>query len=131
MKRRILTLTICAFILGCGAAGAGAQESTGDRSPEGRGMMGRGGMMGCGMMGRGGMMGSGGMMGHGAAMRFIFALVDSDVDGTVSLQEFQAAHEKIFKAMDTDKDGTVSIQEIQTFVRGTGKSAPNEDEDED
>ena len=66
--------------LGCGRAGAGAQE--GDRSPEGRGMMGHGGMMGCGMMGRGGMMGSGGMMGHGAAMRFIFALMDSDGDGT-------------------------------------------------
>jgi hypothetical protein len=31
-------------------------------------------------------------------MRFIFALMDSDGDGTVSLQEFQAAHEKIFKA---------------------------------
>jgi Ca2+-binding EF-hand superfamily protein len=64
-------------------------------------------------------------------MRIIFALMDGDGDGTVSLQEFQAANEKIFKAMDTDKDGTVSIQEIQTFVRGTGKSAPNEDEDED
>ena len=118
MKRRILTLTTCAFILGCGAAGAGARESTGDRSPEDRGMMGHGGMMGCGMMGRGGMMGSGGMMGHGAAMRFIFALMDSDGDGTVSLQEFQAAHEKIFKAMDTDKDGTLTLEEIQAFMRG-------------
>ena len=116
MKRLILTLTTCVFILGCGAAGAGAQE--GDRSPEGRGMMGHGGMMGCGMMGRGGMMGSGGMMGHGAAMRVIFALMDSDGDGTVSLQEFQAAHEKIFKAMDTDKDGTLTLEEIQAFMRG-------------
>lgn len=44
------------------------------------------------------------MMGQGVAMRFIFALMDSDSDGTVSLQEFQAAHEKIFKAMDVDKD---------------------------
>ena len=104
MKRHILTLTTCAFILACGAAGAGAEQSMGDRSHEGHGMMGHGGMMGCGMMGR---MGSGGMMGHGAAMRFIFALMDSDGDGTVSLQEFQAAHEKIFKAMDTDKDGTL------------------------
>jgi hypothetical protein len=40
MKRRILTLTTCAFIRGCGAAGAGARESTGDRSPEDRGMIG-------------------------------------------------------------------------------------------
>ena len=50
-------------------------------------------------------------------MRFIFALIDSDGDGTVSLQEFQAAHEKIFKAMDTDKDGTLTIEEIRAFMR--------------
>ena len=60
--------------------------------------------------------------------RFIFALMDSDGDGTVSLQEFQAAHEKIFKAMDTDKDGTLTIEEIQAFMRG--KSAPKEHEHE-
>jgi Ca2+-binding EF-hand superfamily protein len=47
-------------------------------------------------------------VGRGPGMRFIFALMDSDGDGTVSLQEFQAAHEKIFKAMDTDKDGTLN-----------------------
>jgi len=130
MKRHVLTLTTCAFILACGAAGAGAEESMGDRSHEGHGMMEHGGMMGCGMMGRGGMMGSGGMMGHGAAMRFIFALIDSDGDGTVSLQEFQAAHEKIFKAMDTDKDGTLTLEEIQAFMRGPGKSAQKEHEHE-
>jgi Ca2+-binding EF-hand superfamily protein len=80
------------------------------------------GVMGCGMMRRGG------MMGHGAAMRVIFALMDSDGDGTVSLQEFQAAHEKIFKAMDTDKDGTLTLEEA--FMRGTGKSAQKEHEHE-
>jgi hypothetical protein len=130
MKRHILMLTTCAFILACGAAGASAEESTSDRSHEGYGMMGHGGMMGCGMMRRGGMMGGGGMMGHGAAMRFIFALMDSDGDGTVSLQEFQAAHEKIFKAMDTDKDGTLTLEEIQAFMRGAGKAAPKENEHE-
>ena len=75
-------------------------------------------------MGRGPM--GGGMMGRGAGMRLIFALMDSDGDGTVSLQEFQAAHEKIFKAMGTDKDGTLTLEEIQTFMRGTGRLAPNE-----
>jgi Ca2+-binding EF-hand superfamily protein len=59
-------------------------------------------------------------------MRFIFALMDSDGDGTVSLQEFQAAHEKIFKAIDTDKDGTLTLEEIQAFMLGTGKSGPKE-----
>ena len=42
MKRHIFTLTTCAFILVCGAAGASAKESTGDRSHEGYGMMGHG-----------------------------------------------------------------------------------------
>jgi EF hand len=122
MKKHVLMLTTFAFILACGAAVA--EESPGMRGQEGPGMM------GCRMMGRGGMMGGGGMMGHGAAMRFIFALMDSDGDGTVSLQEFQAAHEKIFKAMDTDKDGTLTLEEIQAFMRGTGRSAPKEHEHE-
>ena len=122
MKKHALMLTTFAFILACGAAAA--QESPGMPGQE------RPGMMGCGMMGRAGMMGGGDMMGHGAAMRVIFVLMDSDGDGTVSLQEFQAAHEKIFKAMDTDKDGTLTLEEIQAFMRGTGKSAPKEHEHE-
>ena len=115
MKKHVLMLT-CAFVLAWGATVAFAEESPGH---EGRGIT------GCGMMGRGGMMG-GHMMGQGVAMRFIFALMDSDGDGTVSLQEFQAAHEKIFKAMDVDKDGTLTLEEIQAFMRGTSKSAPKE-----
>jgi Ca2+-binding EF-hand superfamily protein len=46
------------------------------------------------------------------------------------LQEFQAAHEKIFKAMDTDKDGTLTLEEIQALMRGAGKSALKEHEHE-
>jgi hypothetical protein len=128
MKRHILMLTTCTFVLACGAAGAAAEESLSFHGHEGHGMMGQG--VGCGVMGRGDMVGSRGMMGRGAAMRFIFALMDSDGDGTVSLQEFQAAHEKIFKAMDTDKDGTLTLGEIQAFMRGTGKSAHQHDEHE-
>ena len=127
MKTHILMLTTCTFILACGATAAAAEESLSFHGHEGHGMMGQG--VACGMMGRGGMMGSRGMMGRGAVMRFIFALMDSDGDGTVSLQEFQAAHERIFKAMDTDKDGTLTLEEIQAFMRGTGKSA-HEHEDE-
>jgi hypothetical protein len=89
------------------------------------------GMMGPGMMGRG-MMG-GGMMGQGYGhrdwhrgrtmvgpmmMRMIFSLMDADGDGKLTLQEFQAAHERIFKAMDTDHDGTVTLEEMQAFMRG-------------
>jgi hypothetical protein len=85
-----------------------------------------GGMMGPGMMGRG-MMGHG--YGHGdwhrsrdiagpMMMRMIFSLIDADGDGKLTLQEFQAAHERIFKAMDADHDGTVTLEEMQAFIRG-------------
>src|SRR6516165_4402577 len=84
---------------------------------EGSGMMGHG-MMGGGMMGRGMM--DGGAMGPPPVMlRFMFALIDADSDGTISLQEFQAAHELIFKAMDSNKDGKLTLEEMQAFMHGT------------
>jgi Ca2+-binding EF-hand superfamily protein len=75
-----------------------------------------------GMMGRGGAMGPGSPQG-GMMMRMLFAMMDSDGDGTVSLQEFQAAHERIFKAMDANKDGRLTVDEIQAFMRGAGRAA--------
>jgi EF hand len=105
----------------------------------GSGMMGPGGMMGRmgqgGMMGQGGgMMGQGGMMGHGAMMgprtmgsgmmmRMLFAVMDADGEGTLSLQEFQTAHERLFKAMDTNKDGRLTLEEMQAFMQGVRRSA--------
>jgi Ca2+-binding EF-hand superfamily protein len=76
------------------------------------------GMMGRGMMEQEGMMGHR-MMGGGMMMRIIFSLMDSDGDGTVSLQEFQAAHERIFKAMDANKDSRLTLEEMQAFMLGT------------
>ena len=69
----------------------------------GRGMMnlGQSMMMGLSLMGHG----MGGMMGHGMCMRVMMVLMDTDGDGTLSLEEFQTAHAKIFKAIDADKDG--------------------------
>jgi len=72
--------------------------------------------MGPGLMGRGAMVGSGGLHSR-MMMRMLFALMDSDGDGTVSLQEFQAAHERIFKAMDANKDGRLTLEEIQAFMQ--------------
>jgi len=71
------------------------------------------------MMGRG-MMG-GGAMGPPVMMRMIFALMDSDGDGTISPSEFQAAHERIFKAMDSNKDSKLTLEEMQAFMHGTRK----------
>ena len=148
MRKHVLVLTTAAAILGYGAIAASAQapgaqtpstqqsptpqvtpsgsmqqqdqtqlqrraqiEQDGDQFRYHRGMMG-GAMMGHGMMGQG--------YGRGSpvAMRIIFSLMDANGDGKLSLEEFQAAHERIFKAMDADHDGTVTFEEMQAFIRG-------------
>ena len=97
MYTRVLGLSIAAVILASGAGGALAQGQTTPQpvqqqaqpqpmGQEGAGMMGRGGMMGGGMMGRG-MMGGGAMGSPPVMLRIIFALIDTDSDGTISLQE--------------------------------------------
>ena len=57
-------------------------------------------------------------------MRMMFSLMDADGDGKLSLQEFQAAHERIFKAIDANKDGFISFEEMQNFIRGANPPAP-------
>ena len=52
-------------------------------------------------------------------LRIMFALMDSDGDGTIELPEFLAAHERIFKAMDSNKDGRLTLDEMQAFMHGT------------
>ncbi|HTO64561.1 MAG TPA: EF-hand domain-containing protein [Bradyrhizobium sp.] len=143
MHRFILRVMMSALILSFGAVGATAQDrmtlqpdqqqmQPRPMGHDGAGMPGQGGMM-RGMMEEG-MMG-GGMMGHrmmgGGAMgpspimlHIIFALMDSDGDGTISLQEFQAAHERIFKAMDRNKDGVLTQEEMLNFMHGSTGSAP-------
>ena len=128
MYTRALGLATSALIIlaygtiGQGGAAQGMQGGT-----NGGGMMGQRGMPGGGMMGRHGMMGEGAMEGCSPVMlRMMFALIDGDGDGTISLQEFQAAHERIFKAMDANKDGKLTEDEIEAFMHGTGRSAPQQ-----
>jgi EF hand len=104
----------------------GTQPSQTERVPPD---MLRGDMMGHGMMGGGmdtgvgtvgGGMGGGMMCGHMGRprifMRMIFSLMDADGDGSISLQEFQAAHERLFKGMDQNKDGRVTMEEMRIFM---------------
>jgi hypothetical protein len=133
MCTRFLGLTTSALILAYGAVGAIAQErmipqpdqqqtQSNPMGEEGTGTMGQG-MMCRGMMGGGMMRGSG--MGSPVMFRMMFALMD-DGDGEISLQEFQAAHERIFKAMDRNKDGQLTQEEMQAFMQGTRRSVPQQ-----
>ncbi len=135
METRIIAITTSAFMLLGAATSASAQGTTmqqpgqqqtptSQSSPGmmGPGMMRQGGMMGGGMMG-GGRMGDGMMRNRamtGPLMRIIFALMDSDGNGTISLQEFQVAHERIFKAMVANKDGVLTLNEMTSFMMGQG-----------
>jgi hypothetical protein len=93
-----------------------ADRRGGDRWQHGSGM-GRRGMHDRDEMRGGGM--RGGMM-HGVGMRVLFAIVDADGDGELSLTEVQDFHARIFRAVDVNKDGKVEMEEIKAFIRGTG-----------
>ena len=139
MYKRVLGLTISALVLAYGTVGAIAQDrmtQQPDQQPmqshplgrEDVGTMGQGSMTGRGMMGghiAGGMMG-GGAMGPPIMFRMMFALIDADSDGTISLQEFQTAHERIFKAMDSNRDGKLTQEEMQAFMHGTRRPMPQQ-----
>ncbi|ANK89304.1 MULTISPECIES: EF-hand domain-containing protein [Rhizobium] len=75
-----------------------------------------GGMMGRNMMRSG--MGGMPMMGmRGPMMKIMFAIADTDGDGSLSFDEVTAIHKRIFGGVDANKDGKVTIEEMQAFWR--------------
>ena len=110
MRKHVLLLTTTAAILTCGTIAASAQAPGTQPTPGGPMMQQQNQDDYHRYHGRG--------MMSPMAMRIIFSLMDANGDGKLSLEEFQAAHERIFKAMDTDHDGTVTFEEMQAFIRG-------------
>jgi hypothetical protein len=67
---------------------------------------------------------------HGAGMRMMFAVVDADGDGALSLTEIQDFHGRIFKAVDENGDGKVAMTELEAFFHVTGKDDDRDDDDD-
>jgi hypothetical protein len=124
MRNHLLVLTASAFVLASGAAsaqqGKGSGALTTPESTTQSGMTGHGDSTDMAAWHRS--MGYGsphGHMGHSPMMQMVFILADTNGDGKLSLQEFQAAHERMFKAMDSNKDGGLTLEEMQFFVHGS------------
>lgn len=65
------------------------------------------------------MRGHGKMMGeHGARMRIIFAIMDENGDGALSIEEVNEFHRRIFNALDQNGDDRVTPEEIAGFFHG-------------
>lgn len=132
----LVRLTALSSVLAVGViSSAGAQTSTAPMStpsqsaqPAQPGMSDMPGMMkGMGGMGQGGMCG---MMGHmmggmnrrmtdgDLRMKMMFAIADTDGDGSLSFDEVAAVHKRIFNAVDANKDGKVTPEELHKFIHG-------------
>jgi len=52
---------------------------------------------------------------HAARMKVLFAIVDADGDGALTLDEINDFHSRIFNAVDQNGDGAVTMEEIEDF----------------
>jgi hypothetical protein len=132
---KLLTTSLSTLVLALGITGAAAQEAGSGMMqgcPQGQppaqsGQPGWGmhgampwahGHMGQGRMGQSrgpnmmalGMMG-GGMMGP----EMMVVMMDTNGDGVLSLDEFQAIHARMFKYLDANHDGQLTADELNAF----------------
>ncbi|MHC8494507.1 hypothetical protein ACTU44_17585 [Thalassospira sp. SM2505] len=128
--KNILAVTVFSLALAGSIGLANAQQGSPMMKQPGQGMMqgGQGPMQGQGMMqgqgygnmayscngmpGAGMMMGSGMMAGrmHGPDMMIV--MMDTNGDGSLSLEEFQAIHARMFKHLDANGDGQLTSDEM-------------------
>ena len=111
MKTINLILSVSAFALATATAQA-AQHG----QPEPGGMMQQHGDPTSGLMSQNGMKSQGGM-GHSMVLKMMMAMMDTDGDSALSLEEFQAVHARMFALIDADGDGAVTLEEIQSFMQ--------------
>lgn len=132
MKTIALTLAAAALMMAGSLSGLSAQQGGGPMMQDNRGRgpmtdVDRGGWRRVGpeMMLEGGMPGYG-MMGPG----MMLIVMDTDGDGALSLEEFQAVHQRMFAAMDTDKDGKLTFDEMEGFMHGDRYDDDGDDDDD-
>jgi len=114
MKTINVILAASAFALAAATAQA-AQHGQGQPR-----MMQQGNTQANGMMGREG-------MGHGMMLKMMMAMMDTNGDGALSLEEVQAVHARMFGMIDADGDGKATLDEIQSFMQGGGMPAAEAD----
>lgn len=121
-----VTIGLCAVVLALAATGAQAEQHGGeaaDTTSQGNqqmdGMAGHGGMSQNGPSGGPGMKGPRGM-GGSMMPGMMMAMMDSNDDGALSLEEVQAVHERMFNMVDANDDGQVDVEEIRGFMTGGG-----------
>ena len=103
MKRTTMIGAAIAALL-VTAGGVAIAQSAGQGQGPGQGMM-----QGAGPMGDGPMMGRGD---RGEGLMIMFAEIDANGDGSITVEEIEAHRVARFAALDSDANGTVSRQEF-------------------
>lgn len=109
-KNKPLLIAVALVFVGSLAAGtaASAQGRSGEMMNDGK----RGGMMGPARFDTNGD-GEVTLEEFNAGHEKMFDKIDANGDGRISLEEFNAAHEKMFEKMDTNGDGVLSGDELR------------------